>query len=70
MRSANGTHFCDPIGHVQADGDLRVESWQPQEMSAAAIEKSRDMAKKVTDALVGRGIFGVELFIMGWGDRF
>ncbi|HEX2594144.1 MAG TPA: formate-dependent phosphoribosylglycinamide formyltransferase [Rhizomicrobium sp.] len=64
VRSANGTHFCDPIGHVQVDGDY-VESWQPQAMTAAAIEKSRDMAKKVTDALGGRGIFGVELFVKG-----
>ena len=56
--------FCDPIGHVQVKGDY-VESWQPQPMSAAALERARDVAKKVTDALGGRGIFGVELFVKG-----
>ncbi len=56
------THFCDPIGHVQVDGDY-VESWQPQAMSAVALEKSRAMAAKVTAALGGFGIFGVELFV-------
>ena len=64
VRAADGTHFCEPIGHVQKDGDY-VESWQPQPMSDAAQEKSRDIAKKVTDALGGRGIFGVELFVKG-----
>jgi phosphoribosylglycinamide formyltransferase 2 len=64
VRAADGTHFCEPIGHIQKDGDY-VESWQPQPMSAAAQEKSRDIARKVTDALGGRGIFGVELFIRG-----
>lgn len=64
LRAADGTHFCEPIGHVQKDGDY-VESWQPQAMSAAALAKSRDIAKKVTDALGGRGIFGVELFVKG-----
>jgi phosphoribosylglycinamide formyltransferase 2 len=59
-----GTQFCAPIGHVQKDGDY-VESWQPQAMSETALAKSRDMAKKVTDALGGRGIFGVELFVKG-----
>ncbi len=58
------THFCDAIGHVQVDGDY-VESWQPQAMSAVALEKSRDMAAKVTAALGGFGIFGVELFVNG-----
>jgi len=58
------THFCDPIGHVQVDGDY-VESWQPQAMSAVALEKSRAMAAKVTAALGGFGIFGVELFVTG-----
>jgi phosphoribosylglycinamide formyltransferase 2 len=62
VRHVNGTSFCEPIGHVQVDGDYR-QSWQPQRMSDNAIEKARDMAKKVTDALGGRGIFGVELFI-------
>src|SRR5436190_339477 len=64
VRAASGTHFCDPIGHVQVDGDY-VESWQPQAMSPLALERSRDMARKVTTALGGRGIFGVELFIKG-----
>jgi phosphoribosylglycinamide formyltransferase 2 len=59
-----GTAFCDPIGHIQVDGDYR-ESWQPQPMSATAQEKARDYSKKVTDALGGRGIFGVELFVKG-----
>jgi phosphoribosylglycinamide formyltransferase 2 len=59
-----GTHFCEPIGHLQKEGDY-VESWQPQPMSEAARQKARDMALKVTDALGGRGIFGVELFIKG-----
>lgn len=64
VRASDGTHFCDPIGHVQVDGDY-VESWQPQAMSPLALERSRDMAMKVTGALGGRGIFGVELFIRG-----
>lgn len=58
------TFFCDPIGHVQIDGDY-VESWQPQPMSATALTKARDIADKVTSELGGRGIFGVELFIKG-----
>jgi len=58
------THFCAPVGHIQKDGDY-VESWQPQAMSEVALEKSRDIAQKVTTALGGRGIFGVELFIKG-----
>jgi phosphoribosylglycinamide formyltransferase 2 len=64
VRAADGTHFCEPIGHVQKDGDY-IESWQPQPMSDAAKTKSRDMAAKVTGALGGLGIFGVELFIKG-----
>jgi len=64
VRAANGTHFCEPIGHVQKDGDY-VESWQPQPMNAPAREKARAMAKKVTDALGGLGLFGVELFVKG-----
>jgi len=59
-----GTHFCEPIGHVQKDGDY-VESWQPQPMSEAARAQARDMAAKVTGALGGLGIFGVELFVKG-----
>ncbi len=58
------THYCAPIGHIQKNGDY-VESWQPQPMSATALEKSREIAQKVTNALGGRGIFGVELFIKG-----
>ena len=64
IRHAGGTSFCDPIGHVQVDGDYR-ESWQPQPMSAAALEESKRYAKAVTDGLGGRGVFGVELFIKG-----
>ncbi|MBT8438636.1 MAG: formate-dependent phosphoribosylglycinamide formyltransferase [Gammaproteobacteria bacterium] len=64
VRHAGGTSFCEPIGHVQIDGDYR-QSWQPQQMSERAIEKARDIARDVTDALGGRGIFGVELFIKG-----
>ena len=56
------TFFCDPIGHIQIKGDY-VESWQPMPMSTKAIERSREIAKAVTDNLGGRGIFGVELFI-------
>lgn len=64
VRAADGTHFCAPIGHVQKDGDY-IESWQPQPMSQVALEKGRDMAAKVTGALGGRGVFGVELFVKG-----
>ncbi len=64
VRAADGTHFCEPIGHVQKDGDY-VESWQPQPMREAARQKARDMAAKVTGALGGLGIFGVELFVRG-----
>lgn len=58
------TFFCAPIGHVQIQGDY-VESWQPQPMSEIALAKARAIAKKVTDNLGGRGIFGVELFVSG-----
>jgi len=64
VRAVDGTHFCEPIGHVQFDGDY-VESWQPQQMSKTALAKARDMAGKVTAALGGHGIFGVELFVKG-----
>ena len=66
-RDAGGeveTHFCEPIGHVQVNGDY-VESWQPQPMSDVALAKARDIAGKVTAELGGRGIFGVELFVKG-----
>ena len=62
VRHEAGTSYCEPIGHVQVDGDYR-QSWQPQIMSQQAQDSARDIAKKVTDALGGRGIFGVELFI-------
>ncbi|MEQ1741844.1 MAG: formate-dependent phosphoribosylglycinamide formyltransferase [Candidatus Nitrotoga sp.] len=58
------THFCEPIGHVQIQGDY-VESWQPQLMSEIALQCTRDIARKVTDNLGGLGIFGVELFVNG-----
>lgn len=58
------THFCEPIGHIQVDGDY-VESWQPQAMSVIAKQKAQDIAKAVTDNLGGRGLFGVELFVKG-----
>ena len=64
VRHVDGTSFCDPVGHVQIDGDYR-ESWQPQPMSDQALENAHDYAKKITDALGGRGIFGVELFLKG-----
>ena len=58
------TSFCKPIGHVQVNGDYR-QSWQPQQMTDSALLKSQEIAEKVTGALCGRGIFGVELFIKG-----
>ena len=58
------TQFCAPIGHRQVDGDY-VESWQPQPMSPSALERAHDIARRVTDRLGGRGIFGVELFVRG-----
>lgn len=64
VRAASGTHFCEPIGHVQVDGDY-VESWQPQAMSPKALAAAQDIAGKVTEALGGFGIFGVELFVKG-----
>jgi phosphoribosylglycinamide formyltransferase 2 len=60
----DGTSFCEPIGHRQEEGDYR-ESWQPQAMSGEALERAKDVASKVTNALGGRGLFGVELFIKG-----
>ena len=64
VRHVGGTSFLEPVGHHQVDGDYQ-ESWQPQKMSETAIAKARDIAKKITDALGGRGIFGVELFVCG-----
>ena len=62
IRHAGGTSFCDPIGHIQVDGDYR-ESWQPHPMSDTAISEAREYARKITDSLGGWGVFGVELFI-------
>lgn len=64
VRHKGGTSYCAPIGHRQEDGDYR-ESWQPQAMSDAALQAAQAMAKQVTDALGGYGLFGVELFIKG-----
>lgn len=64
VRSCSGTTFCEPIGHIQVDGDYRF-SWQPQAMTVSALAKAQEIAKKVTDALGGYGIFGVEMFVKG-----
>ncbi len=64
VRHVAGTAFCEPVGHVQVDGDYRY-SWQPQAMSRQALMQAHDIAKKVTDALGGYGIFGVEMFVKG-----
>ena len=64
VRNVAGTQFCEPVGHIQQDGDYRY-SWQQQAMAPVAIEKAQEIAKKVTDALGGYGIFGVEMFIKG-----
>jgi phosphoribosylglycinamide formyltransferase 2 len=64
VRHAGGTTFCEPIGHVQRDGDYR-ESWQPQAMSTRALALAQGIARQVTDALGGWGVFGVELFVKG-----
>lgn len=64
VRHCNGTSFCEPIGHVQTDGDYR-QSWQPQPMSDSAAEEAKRMAEQITSSLGGYGIFGVELFIKG-----
>jgi len=64
VRSISGTTFCEPIGHIQINGDYRY-SWQPQPMAPAALDKAREIARRVTDALGGYGIFGVELFVKG-----
>ncbi|MCC8115237.1 MAG: formate-dependent phosphoribosylglycinamide formyltransferase [Bacteroidales bacterium] len=62
VRSVSGTTYCEPVGHIQIDGDYR-ESWQPQPMSDKALKRAQEYAKKVTDALGGYGIFGVEMFV-------
>ena len=64
VRHSDGTSFCEPVGHVQVNGDYR-QSWQPQPMSETAQARAREIAQKITGALGGRGIFGVELFIRG-----
>ncbi|MBO5456179.1 MAG: formate-dependent phosphoribosylglycinamide formyltransferase [Muribaculaceae bacterium] len=64
VRSVAGTSFCEPIGHIQIDGDYRY-SWQPQAMTPEAKAAAQEIARKVTDALGGYGIFGVELFVKG-----
>ncbi|MEW5011327.1 MAG: formate-dependent phosphoribosylglycinamide formyltransferase [Cycloclasticus sp.] len=64
IRHSGGTSFCEAIGHVQEKGDYQ-QSWQPQAMSGAALAKSKQIAEKVTSALGGLGLFGVELFIKG-----
>ena len=64
VRSVSGTTFCESVGHIQVNGDYRY-SWQPQPMSEAALASAKEIAKKITDALGGYGIFGVELFIKG-----
>ena len=64
VRNETGTVFCEPIGHIQKDGDY-VFSWQPMKMSELAIKRSQDVAKKITDGLGGSGLFGVELFVKG-----
>jgi phosphoribosylglycinamide formyltransferase 2 len=64
VRHAQGTSFCEPIGHVQVDGDYR-ESWQPHPMSDLALAEARSYAQRITEALGGWGVFGVELFVKG-----
>ncbi|RRN55804.1 formate-dependent phosphoribosylglycinamide formyltransferase [Pseudoxanthomonas sp. SGNA-20] len=64
VRHAGGTSFCEPIGHLQKDGDYR-ESWQPQPMSPRALERAQAIARAITDDLGGWGVFGVELFVKG-----
>ncbi|MCC8072040.1 MAG: formate-dependent phosphoribosylglycinamide formyltransferase [Bacteroidales bacterium] len=64
VRSVSGTTYCQPVGHIQIDGDYRY-SWQPQAMTPEALASAQEIAKKVTDALGGYGIFGVELFVKG-----
>jgi phosphoribosylglycinamide formyltransferase 2 len=63
-RTEKETVFCEPIGHIQKDGDY-ILSWQPMPMSEKALQKAKDIAKAVTDGLGGRGIFGVEFFVKG-----
>jgi len=62
IRNETGTVFCEPIGHIQKDGDF-ILSWQPMQMTPQALQKAQEIAKAVTDGLGGRGIFGVEFFV-------
>ncbi|CAM4263424.1 formate-dependent phosphoribosylglycinamide formyltransferase [Pseudoalteromonas byunsanensis] len=64
IRHIDGTSFCEPIGHRQENGDYQ-QSWQPQKMSELALTRSQEIARKITEALGGRGLFGVELFVKG-----
>jgi phosphoribosylglycinamide formyltransferase 2 len=66
LTASNGTEtvFCEPIGHIQQDGDY-IYSWQPMEMSKKALKRSKEIAQAITDGLGGRGLFGVELFVQG-----
>ncbi|MFQ0995343.1 formate-dependent phosphoribosylglycinamide formyltransferase [Gilliamella sp. BG2] len=64
VRHINGVSFCEPIGHRQEKGDYR-ESWQPQQMPEKALKQAKNIATKITEALGGRGVFGVELFVKG-----
>ncbi|MDB2182760.1 formate-dependent phosphoribosylglycinamide formyltransferase [Citrobacter farmeri] len=64
VSAIDGVHFCAPVGHRQEEGDYR-ESWQPQQMSALALERAQEIARKVVLALGGHGLFGVELFVCG-----
>ncbi|HHG9497484.1 TPA: formate-dependent phosphoribosylglycinamide formyltransferase [Citrobacter farmeri] len=64
VSAVDGVHFCAPVGHRQEEGDYR-ESWQPQQMSALALERAQEIARKVVLALGGHGLFGVELFVCG-----
>ena len=64
VRHINGVSYCQPIGHRQENGDYR-ESWQPQPMSSNALSLAKDIATKITEALGGYGLFGVELFVKG-----
>ncbi|MEX0875772.1 MAG: formate-dependent phosphoribosylglycinamide formyltransferase [Actinomycetota bacterium] len=64
VRHADGTSFCAPVGHIQIDGDYR-ESWQPHPMAPAVLDRGREIARHITEALGGYGIFGVELFVRG-----
>ncbi|HQS67001.1 MAG TPA: formate-dependent phosphoribosylglycinamide formyltransferase [Sulfuricurvum sp.] len=64
VRNGKETVFCEPIGHIQKDGDY-IYSWQPMEMSKKALKRSKVIAQSITDGLGGRGLFGVELFVKG-----